>query len=239
MNNTNIQDQQIVVEKPKINFFAKTLMWFAYGLILTFVITFGLPGIFVAAGMDLETFGSALWVMMGIGIIGILIFSIVIMIKSFSARGLGVITFTLYSIFMGLALTPLYIIGADPTGMIGILYSLAVTAGIFFIMGLIGILSKGKIGVMLSLVIGFSIGALILSLVNFFVFNETIYWIVSFAILLIFILYVGIDFAIISKHPENASNGLAILCAFNLYTDFIVIFIRLLPIILKLLANKN
>ena len=144
MNNTNIQNQQIVVEKPKINFFAKTLMWFAYGLILTFVITFGLPGIFVAAGMDLETFGNALWVMMGIGIIGILIFSIVIMIKSFSARGLGVITFTLYSIFMGLALTPLYIIGADPTGMIGILYSLAVTAGIFFIMGLIGILSKGK-----------------------------------------------------------------------------------------------
>lgn len=239
MNGTNIQNQQVIVEKPKINFFAKTLMWFAYGLILTFVITFGLPGIFVAAGMDLETFESALWVMMGIGIIGILIFSIVIMIKSFSARGLGVITFTLYSIFMGLALTPLYIIGADPTGMIGILYSLAVTAGIFFIMGLIGILSKGKIGVMLSLVIGFSIGALILSLVNFFVFNETIYWIVSFAILLIFILYVGIDFAIISKHPENASNGLAILCAFNLYTDFIVIFIRLLPIILKLLANKN
>lgn len=239
MNNTNIQNQQIVVEKPKINFFAKTLMWFAYGLILTFAITFGLPAIFVAAGMDVDTFATSLFVMMGIGIVGILIFSIVIMIKSFSARGLGVITFTLYSIFMGLALTPLYLIGATPTGMIGILYSLAVTAGIFFIMGLIGILSKGKIGVMLSLVIGFSIGALILSLVNFFVFNETIYWIVSFAILLVFILYVGIDFAIISKHPENASNGLAILCAFNLYTDFIVIFIRLLPIILRLLANRN
>lgn len=239
MNNTNIQNQQIVVEKPKINFFAKTLMWFAYGLILTFAITFGLPAIFVVAGMDVDTFATSLFVMMGIGIVGILIFSIVIMIKSFSARGLGVITFTLYSIFMGLALTPLYLIGATPTGMIGILYSLAVTAGIFFIMGLIGILSKGKIGVMLSLVIGFSIGALILSLVNFFVFNETIYWIVSFAILLVFILYVGIDFAIISKHPENASNGLAILCAFNLYTDFIVIFIRLLPIILRLLANRN
>lgn len=239
MNNTNIQNQQIVVEKPKINFFAKTLMWFAYGLILTFAITFGLPAIFVVAGMDIDTFATSLFVMMGIGIVGILIFSIVIMIKSFSARGLGVITFTLYSIFMGLALTPLYLIGATPTGMIGILYSLAVTAGIFFIMGLIGILSKGKIGVMLSLAIGFSIGALILSLVNFFVFNETIYWIVSFAILLVFILYVGIDFAIISKHPENASNGLAILCAFNLYTDFIVIFIRLLPIILRLLANRN
>ena len=239
MNNTNIQNQQIVVEKPKINFFAKTLMWFAYGLILTFVITFGLPAIFVAAGMDIDTFATSLFVMMGVGIVGILIFSIVIMIKSFTARGFGVITFTIYSIFMGLALTPLYLIGATPTGMIGILYSLAVTAGIFFIMGLIGILSKGKIGVMLSLVIGFSIGALILSLVNLFVFNETIYWIVSFAILLIFILYVGIDFAIISKHPENASNNLAILCAFNLYTDFIVIFIRLLPIVLRLLANRN
>ena len=239
MNNTNIQNQQIVVEKPKINFFAKTLMWFAYGLILTFLITFGLQAIFVAAGMDIDTFATSLFVMMGVGIVGILIFSIVIMIKSFTARGFGVITFTIYSIFMGLALTPLYLIGATPTGMIGILYSLAVTAGIFFIMGLIGILSKGKIGVMLSLVIGFSIGALILSLVNLFVFNETIYWIVSFAILLIFILYVGIDFAIISKHPENASNNLAILCAFNLYTDFIVIFIRLLPIILRLLANRN
>lgn len=237
--NTTQTNQQVVIEKPRLNFFARTLLWFGYGLILTFLITFGLPAIFVAAGMDVESFAYALYVMCGIGGLGVLIFSIVIMFKSFSARGFGVITFTIYSVFMGLALTPLYIIGTDPTGMIGILYSLLVTGGIFVIMGLIGVLSKGKIKGMWLLAMGLCIGSLILSLVNFFVFNETIYWIVSFAILLVFILYVGIDFAIISRHPVDADNRMAILCAFQLYTDFIIIFIRLLPIILRLLARKD
>lgn len=237
--NTSQTNQQVVLEKPKINFFARTLLWFGYGLILTFLITFGLPAIFVAAGMDTDTFAYALYVMCGIGGLGVLIFSIIIMFKSFSARGFGVITFTIYSILMGLALTPLYLIGTTPDGMIGILYSLLVTGGIFVIMGLIGVLSKGKIKGMWLLVMGLTIGSLILSLVNLFIFNEIVYWIVSFAILLVFILYVGIDFAIISRHPVDADNRFAIVCAFQLYTDFIIIFIRLLPIILRLIARND
>jgi FtsH-binding integral membrane protein len=139
---------------------------------------------------------------------------------------------------MGLALTPLYLIGSTPTGLLGIIYSVGITGGIFVLMGLIGVLSRGKIGVMLSLVIALCIGSLILSLVNLFVFNETIYWICSFAILLVFILYVGIDFAIIAAHPNNAANEHAVLCAFSLYTDFIVIFLRLLPIIIRLIGDR-
>ena len=237
--NNQFTNQQAVVETPKVGFFAKTLLWFGLGLLITFVITFGLPAIFIEAGMDVDIFFTALMVMCGIGVVGVLIFSIIIMIKSFTLRGLGAITFCLYAIFMGLALTPLYLIGTDPIGMMGIIYSLLVTGGIFIIMGIIGILTKGKIKLLGTLAISFAIGSLILALVNFFVFNEMIYWICSFAILLVFILYVGIDFAIISSHPNNASNELAIYCAFQIYTDFIIIFIRLLPIILKILAKRN
>lgn len=236
---TNLQNQQVVVEQPKVSFFAKTLLYFGYGLILTFLIAFGLPAILVAAKMDINSFAYALYIMCGIGAVGVLIFSIIIMIKSFTLRGFGIITFSIYAALMGFALTPLYLLGTDPTGLLGIVYSLAVTGGIFVIMGIIGVLSKGKIGMMLTLVISLSIGALVLSLVNLFVFNETIYWIVSFAILLVFILYVGIDFAIIASHPDKSSNQAAIYCAFSLYTDFIIIFIRLLPIILSLLAHKD
>ena len=234
----NLTNKQVVVSTPKLTFFARTMLWFGGALIITFLIAFGLPGILYAAGLDEETFFTALIAMCVIGGIGVIIFSIIAMIKSLGMRGLGRVTFIIYAVMMGLALTPLYLIGSTPTGLLGIIYSVAVTGGIFVIMGIIGVLSKGRIGMMLSLVIGFSIGALVLSIVNLFVFNELIYWIVSFAILLVFILYVGIDFAIIARHPDDAKNELAILCAFSLYTDFIVIFIRLLPIILKMLGNK-
>ena len=236
MENTFLKSTPVAT--PKVNFFAKTLLWFGYALVLTFLIAFGIPGILYAAGVNEETFYTTLLVMCGIGGVGIFVFSLIIMIKSLRMRGLGVITFTLYAIFMGLALTPLYLLGSTPEGLLAIIYSVGVTGGIFVIMGLIGILSKGKIGVMWSLALAFSIGAIILSLVNFFIFSETIYWICSFAILLVFILYVGIDFAIIKAHPENAANEFAILCAFRLYTNFIVIFIRLLPIILKIMSKK-
>ena len=227
-----------VVSSPKINFFSRTLLWFGYALVITFLIAFGLPAILDACGLNLYYDPIPLFIMCGIGGVGVLIFSIIVMIKSWRMRGLGVITFTLYAIFMGLALTPLFLLATDPVGLLGIIYSLLVTGGIFVIMGLIGVLSKGRIGMLGSLAIAFGIGALILSLVNLFVFNELIYWIVSFAILLVFILYVGIDFAIISRHPDNAANEYAILCAFSLYTDFIVIFIRLLPIIIRLIGDR-
>jgi FtsH-binding integral membrane protein len=231
-------NKTVAMAEPKISFFSKTLLWFGYALVLTFLIAFGVPGIIFAANVSIDTFTNALYVMCGVGAVGVIIFSIVVMFKSCSLRGLGVVTFTLYAIFMGLALTPLYLIGSTPTGLLGIIYSVGITGGIFVLMGLIGVLSRGKIGVMLSLVIALCIGSLILSLVNLFVFNETIYWICSFAILLVFILYVGIDFAIIAAHPNNAANEHAVLCAFSLYTDFIVIFLRLLPIIIRLIGDR-
>ena len=47
-----------------------------------------------------------------IGGIGVIIFSIIAMIKSLGMRGLGRVTFIIYAIMMGLALTPLYLIGS-------------------------------------------------------------------------------------------------------------------------------
>ena len=236
----NLTNKQVVVSTPKLTFFARTMLWFGYALVLTALIAFGIPGILHAAGFDPEgeTFFTALIAMCVIGGIGVIVFSIIAMIKSLRMRGLGRVTFTLYAVMMGLALSPLYLLILNPTGGLAIAYSFGITAGIFLIMGLIGILSKGKIGLMLSLVIGFSIGALVLSIINIFVISDIIYWIVSFAILLVFVLYVGIDFAIIARHPDDARNELAVLCAFSLYTDFIVIFIRLLPIILRLLGDR-
>ena len=236
----NLTNQQVVVSTPKLTFFARTMLWFGYALVLTALIAFGLPSILGAVGLDEETLFTALLAMCVVGGIGVIVFSIIAMIKSLRMRGLGKITFTIYAIMMGLALTPLYLIpfAEGSNGWLAIIYSFGITAGIFLIMGIIGILSKGRIGMMLSLVIGFSIGALILSIINIFLLNDIIYWIVTYAILLVFILYVGIDFAIIARHPNDAKNELAILCAFSLYTDFIVIFIRLLPIILRMLGDR-
>ena len=87
--NKNIGDDVKVKEKGGI--LPKTLLWFGYGLALTFIIAFGLPAILQATMGFTDSYVYALFIMCGIGAVGVLIFSIIAMVKSFSAKGFGII----------------------------------------------------------------------------------------------------------------------------------------------------
>lgn len=236
-----IVDSDQTSARTSSTFLGKVLLWMCYGILLTFGFAFLFPYIVDTISQNVSTTSYVLYISSGIGAFGILFFSIFLMFKSMSIKGIGALSFSLYAIFMGLALSPLYVLTYDPVGTLGILYSLLITAGMFLIMGLIGVLSKGRLKGFYLTAIGLILGSFIISMINIFVFNDTMYWIASFAILIAFMLFTAWDFNRISKMSAlgQYQMNFAITCALSLYSDFIVIFIRLLPIVLSLLADRN
>lgn len=222
------------------SFMSKVLLWMCLGLIITFVFAFLVPYMaYLGLGAS-NNFVTVLYVMTGVGAVGVIVISIIMMFKRFST-GVSPILYFIYTAFMGLCISPLFLLGLDPVGQLGLIYSLLVTAGVFGIMGLIGVLSKGRLNSFVVFIIGLSIGSLILSLVNLFLFNEMIYWITSFMILIIFMLYTAIDFNRISRLNALGAyeTNLAVSCALTLYSDFVVLFLRILPYVLKILSDRN
>lgn len=221
-------------------FMSKVLLWMCLGLIVTFIFAFLVPYMVYLGLGNSNTFVTVLYAMTGVGAVGVLIISIIMMFKRFST-GVSPILYVIYTALMGLCLSPLFLLGLDPIGQLGLIYALLVTAGVFGVMALIGVLSKGRLNSFAVFIIGLAIGSLILSLVNLFFFNEMVYWIVSFMILIIFMLYTAIDFNRISKLNALGAyeTNLAVSCALTLYSDFIILFLRILPFVLQLLADRR
>ena len=98
-------------------------------------------------------------------------------------------------------------------------------------MGLIGTFVK-KLNVIIPLVMTLAIGVLTLSLVNFFFYNEMIYWITDFVCFALILLCTALDIHNIKKIVQHTDFGnataLSVYLAFNLYTDFIRIFLYVL-----------
>ena len=106
------------------------------------------------------------------------------------------------------------------------------TAGCFLLMGLFGAFTKKNLGVLVPFLLTLMIGAMIISLVNFFLGSNFIYWVVDFVMFAVILLVVAIDMGRIRRLAQSggfsSENNLAIYCAYSLYVDFINIFIRIL-----------
>jgi FtsH-binding integral membrane protein len=111
-----------------------------------------------------------------------------------------------------------------------------VTAGTFFAMSLVGYVTNmdlSKIGNVLYMML---IGLLIATIVNIFVASTTLYWITTYAGVIIFVGLIAWDTQklkqIFYEYGSNDENGqkLALLGALTLYLDFINLFLFLLRI---------
>lgn len=124
-------------------------------------------------------------------------------------------------------------------------YEIAITFGItclaFAGMALIAWGSKRNVSSLAVIASGIMMGALLIFLFNFLfslffpeVF-EMIYWVVSFAIFFAIILITIVDLNNVKRIAQNGGAGknIALLCAFNLYVDFIYIFIRILVFVVN------
>lgn len=70
---------------------------------------------------------------------------------------------------------------------------------------------------------------------------EFIYWIISYGMFAAMLLITIFDINRVKRIADSGeqSSRTAVLCAFNLYVDFIYIFIRILSIVVRIYASKK
>lgn len=204
----------------------KVFGWMFYAILLTAATAFGLPYLLVALN------ATHLYnIFLTIGVISVFVLCFVghFFIARAKSKAVAVTVFSLFAVAMGLWISPLMIIYDLGT----IVYALAVTAGVFGIMTVYGLITKRNLDGFGSFLAMLLIGALFISIINIFIANTTLDWVLSYVILGVYIGFIAYD---VQKVKQLAAAGqlttnVSLLMALNLYIDFVYIFIRLLAII--------
>lgn len=223
-------------------FIGATFLYMALALLLTFGVVAGLGavlryGIMKESAFELETFVYFF--------IGALILYIPVMIWVHIAacrngRTVGPAFFT-YSIVMGVLLSPIALFD-----LWVLLISFGSTCLAFGVMALIAWTSKKNMSALAVIGSGLLIGGLILALVNlllsfFWAGFSFIYPLISVIFFVAIILLTVFDLKRVQQIAQSgiATKNLAMLCALNLYVDFIYIFIRILRLVAILFINRR
>ncbi len=215
----------------------KVYLWFALGLLITGVVSLTIPNLLIAlieTSEDPNAIATGYTIAMVISVVLMIPATIVMAVQSFRRNfPLMLVTYILYSVAMGVLLSSIMLnfVGSGSQGIYTICTAFFATGSIFLIMGLLTAFTKINFHAFIPIITTLAIGALTISLVNFFLGSAMIYWIVEFVIFGIMIIVVGIDTYNIKKIAERGgfdNPNLALYCAFSLYTDFIWIFIRIL-----------
>lgn len=143
------------------------------------------------------------------------------------------ILFIAYSVLTGATLSSIFLV----YDLGSIATTFFVTAGTFFAMSLIGYTTRMDLSRLGNLLYMMLIGLIIATVVNIFVASSTLYWIITYAGVIIFIGLIAWDTqklrAIFLQYGSADENGqkLALLGALTLYLDFINLFLFLLRIL--------
>lgn len=217
----------------------KVFGWLFYGLLLTFV-TAGTT--FLLARNGVISADTYVGLLIASSIIYIIFSFVAIFAMSLTkSKTVSIVIYSIYSLVLGIVLSSLFI-----TCDVGnIFLALGVTSLVFGGMSLYGYFTKRDLTSFGSILTMILIGALFMSLINvilYFALGAATYTmldiILSYVILGVIIGYVAFDVQRIKRAAESGqlANSMPIYLAFNLYTDFIYIFIRILSIIE---SNKN
>ncbi len=138
--------------------------------------------------------------------------------------------FMLYSVLTGITFSVFFLVFTAES----IASTFFITAGTFAVMSIYGYLTKSDLTKIGNLCLMALIGIIIASVVNIFLKSETMYWIVTYAGVLIFIGLIAYDTqkikALATLEDNEHTQKLAICGALSLYLDFINLFIMLLRI---------
>lgn len=203
--------------------FSKIFMWMFIGLLTTFATSFI---VFSNPNMLYNIFSTKLYYFIWIAEIIVVIFLSARIHKMSTMT--AIISFLLYSVLNGLTFSSIFVVFK----LSSIISIFLVSALLFLLFAFIGHITKldlTKFGTYLFMAL---LGLLVLSIVNIFIYNKTLDLITCSIGLLIFIFYIAYDIQKIKSmigYFEN-ENNLAIIGAFELYLDFINVFIRLLSI---------
>ncbi len=225
----------------------KVYLWFALGLLITGVVSLGLPNLLVlfqgTAGE--ETMNTIYIIGIVVSVILMIPALIVLNVQAFRKNvPLIITTYVIYALSMGVLLSSLFLSLVGPgEGMNTICVAFFVTGGVFLINGVLAaLMKKTNLNMLWPILSSLVLGVLIISLVNFFIGSETIYWIVEFVIFGVMLVSTLLDMHNIHKLAESGqfenSTNLSVYCGFMLYVDFIWLFIRILYYII-IFSKKN
>ena len=154
------------------------------------------------------------------------------------SMGTATILFILYSVLNGITMSLIFIIYTESS----IAATFFVTAGTFGAVSLYGFATKKDLSSWGSILIMGVIGIVIASVVNIFMGSETLYWIISYAGVLIFVGLTAYDTQKIKEVLLNPNvevddnlNKIALFGALQLYLDFINLFMHLI----RIMGNRD
>ena len=145
----------------------------------------------------------------------------------------SLLLFLLYSLVNGLTLSVIFAVYTKES----VATTFFVTAGTFGVMSLIGYFSKKDLSKLGGILFMLLVGLIIATVVNIFWANSTMYWIITYAGVLIFVGLTIYDTnkikAMLEYHQgdEVITQKIALLGALTLYLDFINLFLYLLRLL--------
>lgn len=235
--------KQPLVKSKDHTFMAKVYGFVALGLVLAFGLSILYPIILYVSGLSLEIVYLTLGITSLVSIVALFVFTFIINFAVIRKGGTSLPFYIIYTALMGLCLSPLIMVYGLSTsvGLLSLGITFGVTVGVFAIMAIFAYILKDRVGLFVGPLVALSVATLILCLVNVFLFNEVIYWIVSFAIVFISMLFILIDVATIKKASDMGyqSKNEALFYSLILFSDFIRLFIYLLPIIFRIVASSR
>ena len=224
-------------------FIGATFLYMTLALVITFGVVAGLGavlryGIYHNSAFQLETF---IYFFIGALVLYLPVMIWVHIAACRQGKTVGPAFFT-YSIVMGVLLSPIALYD-----LWILVISFGSTCLAFAVMALIAWTTKKNLSTLAVVGFGLLMGALILSLVNvvFYLIAPTVYLpLYAIVSVLFFVAIILLTIVDLKRVKDIATSGmgtknLAMLCALNLYVDFIYIFIRILRIVVIIFANRR
>lgn len=200
--------------------YTKIYGWMFIGLIVTF-----LTGYYVSQNPNMlyNIFSTGTYILL------VIIEIVVAVFLTAKIRNMNIITaktlYILYSILTGLTFSSIFIAYKVES----ILYVFLIAALMFAVMSVIGNISKINILKIQSILFMGLIGIIIASIINIFINSYVFDLTLVIVGIVIFTLYIAYDTKKIKYIAESLEEDKAsIICAFQLYLDFINIFIDLM-----------
>ena len=202
----------------KNEFLSKVFQWFGIGLFVTFVIAYFTSTNLLLLSLIFSGPGYLIIVLLEL-FLAIWLSTRIRHMSSGKAKAL----YLGYSALTGLTLSSVFIV-YEMTSIVWIFLASALIFSIFAFIGKKVDIDLSKWGIYLLIIL---LSAIILELINIFLLNETLDIVLCVIVLGVFVAYVAYDIQKILKLYDTTEN-MAVYGAFDLYLDFINIFLRLL-----------
>ncbi len=209
-------------------FVSKVYGWMAFALFVTAMVAMGVANTPAVRNVVLGNRAIFFGLIIGELVLVIALSAAIARISAATAT----IMFVIYSAVNGLTLSVIFVVYTDAS----IASTFFITGGTFAAMSVYGYFTKRDLTSIGNLCFMALIGLILASLVNIFLQNAMLYWVVTYVGILIFVGLVAYDTQRIKQiaragieEGEAAQKG-AILGALRLYLDFINLFLLLLRI---------